>query len=498
MLGSLYSAISGLRAHQTKMNVIGNNIANVNTYGFKASRVTFSDVFYQTLSASTASDTETGGTNPAQLGYGTSVASIDVLNTQAGSATTDRALDVYINGEGYLAVKASDGQVSFTRVGNLSFDSSGNLVDSNGNMVLGLTLDATAGMAQLGADGTTDTSNLMAIQIDPEELDEYSDISIDETGAILGIKEGDPTVTKGTGTGWMTTAAIDADSLYSGEMRLDVVRSSTVQMIEDTGITGITMDNDADINGDVTITEGTTSGGNTTYTLSYSKIGETTTTTVDVTVATGTTPLTFAVDDIAGTGTANFTVALDATGVAGVDMPAVAGTALTIGTVTASTMDLTITTYNKAGEEVTLTVDDYTPTTTSDTINVGDFTFTVDGTALGVLEDQTNTMIGSVGAGDSTTVTIGSIAICKFLNADGLIAAGSGYFLESSNSGEAIATIPGDSGTGSLVSGALEMSNVDLSQQFTEMITAQRGFQANARVITTSDTMLEELVNLKR
>jgi flagellar hook protein FlgE len=118
----MYSAVSGLSAHQTKMNVIGNNIANVNTYGFKASRVTFSDVFYQTMNGASAPTASGGGTNPTQLGYGAKVNSVDVLNTRAGSATTDRALDVYINGDGYLPVKNSEGTVKFTRVGVLSFD----------------------------------------------------------------------------------------------------------------------------------------------------------------------------------------------------------------------------------------------------------------------------------------------------------------------------------------------------------------------------------------
>ncbi|MDD3168720.1 MAG: flagellar hook-basal body complex protein, partial [Eubacteriales bacterium] len=123
MIGSMYSAVSGLSAHQTKMNVIGNNIANVNTYGFKSSRVTFSDVFYQTINSATGPKGEgpsgTGGTNSTQLGYGAKVNSVDVINTRAGSATTDRALDVYINGDGYLPVKDSDGTIKYTRVGVL-------------------------------------------------------------------------------------------------------------------------------------------------------------------------------------------------------------------------------------------------------------------------------------------------------------------------------------------------------------------------------------------
>ncbi|MDD2484447.1 MAG: flagellar hook-basal body complex protein [Eubacteriales bacterium] len=507
MLGSLYSAVSGLQSHQTKMNVIGNNIANVNTYGFKGSRVTFSDVFYQTMSAPSGADESTGGTNPSQLGYGATVASVDVMHTQAGSATTDRPLDVYINGDGFLATKATSGQVLFTRVGNMSFDSSGNLVDSNGNMMLGLALDPTTKNPQLSADGTADISNLIPIQIDPEEFKEYKDISIDKTGSILGIKEGDPIVTKGTGTGWMTTATIPTASLYSGKMMMTIDRANSVNFLPETGVIAadVTLPATADVNGEVTISRipNAITPANYDYTMTYTKIGTTIETTVTATNQLPTaTAITFAVANNA-TPPVNVNVVVNVddpltAGDEGVTMPAIDGTKLTIGTVTATTMDLTITTYNKAGETLTLLVDDYTPTTTTDTITAGDFTFIVDGTKLGVLNDQINTTIGSVGPGDSTLEKIGHLAINKFVNSNGLTQSGSGYYLESSNSGEAIATVPGDAGTGALVSGALEMSNVDLSEQFTEMITTQRGFQANTRMITVSDSILEELVNMKR
>ncbi|NCB48690.1 MAG: flagellar hook-basal body complex protein, partial [Clostridia bacterium] len=123
------------------MNVIGNNIANVNTYGFKASRVTFSDVFYQTMNSASAPTDTGGGVNPTQLGYGAKVSSIDVINTRAGRATTGRALDVFINGEGYLPVESDDGTYRYTRVGVLSFDLNGSLIDTNGNKVCGFVLE---------------------------------------------------------------------------------------------------------------------------------------------------------------------------------------------------------------------------------------------------------------------------------------------------------------------------------------------------------------------
>jgi flagellar hook protein FlgE len=113
-------------------------------------------------------------------------------------------------------------------------------------------------------------------------------------------------------------------------------------------------------------------------------------------------------------------------------------------------------------------------------------------------EGMTNVEIGNVGAGPGVPVKIAHIAAAKFTNPNGLSQDGEGYYIQTTNSGDAVATIPGKGGTGTFRAGALEMSNVDLSREFTEMIITQRGFQANTRMITTSDEMLSELVSMKR
>ena len=135
---SLYSGVSGLKAHQTRMDVIGNNISNVNTYGFKASRVTFKDVYYQTVNAGSAGSSTVGGTNPGSVGYGTQVGSVDLLMGQSSFTMTDSTMDLAIDGEGFFQVQDADGNKYFTRSGALTFDSAGNLVDSQGNFVLGI------------------------------------------------------------------------------------------------------------------------------------------------------------------------------------------------------------------------------------------------------------------------------------------------------------------------------------------------------------------------
>lgn len=264
MLRSMYSGISGLKNFQTKLDVIGNNIANVNTYGFKKGRVIFKDLMSQTVSGASAPTDTLGGTNAKQIGLGSSLAAIDTNQEKGSTQTTNRTLDVVINGDGFLSF--TDGtNTSYTRAGNLYLDSDGVLVASDGKKLL------------------TDAGN--------------------------------------------TFPAIPQDAT-------------------------------------------------------------------------------------------NLTIGKD-------------------GTVS----------YVQAG----------------------------------------------------TLVTSEKIAVTRFPNPEGLTKSGSNYFEVSNNSGAPSATTTaGADGNGTIESGFLEMSNVDLSEEFTEMIVAQRGFQANSRIITTSDEILQELVNLKR
>lgn len=484
MLGSMYSAVSGLSAHQTKMNVIGNNIANVNTYGFKSSRVTFSDVFYQTISSATGPKGDaasgTGGTNSTQLGYGSKVNSVDVINTRAGSATTDRALDVYINGDGYLPVKDSDGGIKYTRVGVLSFDDFGNLVDRTGNKVLGFNLDATTKNAILNTDGTQSINNLQVINIPAAEREKYTGIAIGSNGEITAIKEGDPTFVPATGTGWMDgLPSVAATSNYDGSITVSANKAVT------TATYPVLVSSNANVGvGAMTLA---LNAGSTQYTLTTSTGG----------------PYTAAYDAAASSVTFNITgggtVTVPTSGPNSWTIAAGAA-ATTIATAVSNTsFNVTATTVDKSGATVTLA--DADPWEAADTnITLGNVSVTVDPvdfqTALN--SGFTNVVIGSVGAGAGVPTKIASIATIKFGNPDGLSQDGESYFIETPNSGEPIATIPGNGGTGTFRAGALEMSNVDLSREFTEMIITQRGFQANTRMITTSDEMLSELVSMKR
>ncbi|MEL7605212.1 MAG: flagellar hook-basal body complex protein [Sedimentibacter saalensis] len=297
MMKALYSGVSGLRSHQTKMDVIGNNIANVNTYAYKSQRTTFSDVYYQAVqNPSKAVAGTVGGTNSSTVGYGAQVSSIDTIHTLSGYSPTNKATDLYINGEGYFVVQNASGEKFYTRNGAFNFDSQGNLVDSNGSLVMG-TLAA------------ADLSDLSKIKKELTDAD------------------------GGAGGG-------------AGGGALEVINIAGLE-----GYKNITINSD--------------------------------------------------------------------------------------GTITASDKD-----------------------------------------------DKIQTL---------AVITVATVP-----NQGALVSEGGSYYSAGNNTGIITAYAPGLSGTGGLVSGGLEMSNVDLANEFSDMIITQRGYQANSKIITVVDEMLEQLVNMKR
>jgi len=286
MLRSLYSGVSGLKNHQTKMDVIGNNIANVNTVGFKSSRVTFQDIYSQTLRPASAPGDNSGGVNPQQVGLGVSLGSIDTMFTRSAAEYTGSPLDLSIEGDGFFVVN-DRGNDFFTRAGNFTTDAANNLINANGLIVQGwMTGEGNGADPFDPTDPDTITLDNLTDIVMP---DDYYDITISKTGEIIGINA--------------TTQARDV---------------------------------------------------------------------------------------------------------------------------------------------------------------------------------------------------IGRIAIANFNNQNALTKMGNNLYDVSQNSGDPIISAPGIAGTAFVNPSSLEMSNVDLAKEFTDMIITQRGFQANSRIITTSDSLLEELVNLKR
>jgi flagellar hook protein FlgE len=306
MMRSLFSAVSGLKNHQTAMDVIGNNISNVNTTAYKSSSVLFSDLYSQTVSEATGASANTGGSNAQQVGLGMNISGIRTSIEEGSTLTTGNTLDFKITGEGYFIIQGSDGNTYYTRNGAFDLDDQGNLVTQTGNYVMGVMVDeADVGTTSLTDYDTTDADDVQTnVKIDSNL---YSSYSIDANGII--------------------TAVVKA--------------------------------------------------------LSYTDAGGTTHT-----------------------------------------LPA----ALTVG----------------------------------------------------------------------SEVEVGRVTLATFVNAVGLEREGDSLYSSSTNSGDAVIDYANEGEAGSLKSGSLEMSNVDLATELTNMIIMQRGFQANSRVITTSDTLLEELVNLKR
>lgn len=192
MMRSLYSGVTGLRNHQTRMDVIGNNIANVNTVGFKGSRVIFQDIYSQTTKpASGPNGTANGGTNPQQIGLGMQMATIDVLHTRSTAEYTGAPLDLSIEGDGYFTIADGSGEV-YTRAGNLYTDENSNLVTANGSFVRGFVVDTDGNYLDAGG-AIIDMTNpahppreLENIYIDPN----YYDVTIDTNGFVIGLEKG--------------------------------------------------------------------------------------------------------------------------------------------------------------------------------------------------------------------------------------------------------------------------------------------------------------------
>ncbi len=435
MMRSLYSGVSGLRIHQTKMDVIGNNIANVGTTAFKSSRVTFNEIFAQTLQGGTAaSKTGAGGRNPMQIGLGANVASIDVQMTEGASQRTDNALDLKIEGDGFFVVNDGNGQ-KFTRAGAFRVDEAGNLVDPNGYKVCGWKVDATTGQVVKGPVQPLSIMGADTYSIQPAKTTKLSfegNMSLDdgELGVPLTMNFFDSLGNKYTA---QATSKFDTNDNKWKIANFDYIKDSKGK--------------------DVTYNGGDLVAG----TLS---------TAIELEF------------DVNG----NLTNPTD--GIATLDFSSV------------QPFDGVNSEIGDQNKSITFNFSELTQYSSTTTAN----SKTVDGTEPG---EFTGFNIGADGKivakySNGDNKVLGQVVITTFKNPSGLLKAGDNLFEASANSGgfDGIGMDP--TTTGGINSGVLEMSNVDLSKEFTEMIVTQRGFQANSKIITTTDEMLQELTNLKR
>lgn len=558
MMRSMYSAVSGLKTHQTRMDVIGNNIANVNTVAFKSSSVTFSDILYQTTSNASGANatTGTGGVNAKQIGLGTTAAATKVSITSAGaSETTGNPFDIRLtdkNSTNFFIVNNGSENV-FTRSGSFYVDGSGNLcMSSTGYTVMGWQVDETTGEIRkdtvsalrimqeknLTSAPEATTQATIAGVLDENDADVKSDagkvmnlnfydnlgyqytakFAIKATGTdgeytveltsildsnnknitegftqaqmkeIFGNTDTETTIasysttlpncgyTYDTKTGKLTEQATDVEVTIDEDGKILKEGADTNKTIKD--VFGVS-------DGNLKNIQNSKAAGNTDYVFKdvQTTVNGVTTHSYQIVKKSATNLLKFNTED---------------------------GKFSSIGGGTDKSVELNLNNanLNKNGNFQNITVDfsqclNYNNSGKS---TIGADAGAVDGTTgkgrklgamTGISIDTNGRIYGTYDNGN--TELLGQIAVAQFSNASGLEKVGESCYRTTLNSGEFDGIGVEISADGSsMTTGELEMSNVDLSSEFTSMITTQRGFQANSRVITTSDTLLEELVNLKR
>jgi len=395
------------------MDVIGNNVANVNTIGFKSSRVVFADALSQLIRGASSGSGDTGGVNPQQVGLGVRISATDIQFTQGGTQLTGNATDVSIQGDGFFTVR-SGGESLYTRAGGFHFDNQGFLVDPSGSVVQGW--------------------------------------SADNTGAVdRGVPVGDIKIPIGQAIDPVATTTIamrgnlDATTAVGGP-----TRTTMINVIDKEGI-------------EQRITMNFTKTAPNTWQLQTldpagASLG---TTNLVFDPATGllTSPATPPSFTFTPTGGAPMTFAVDLGG--------------GVGSTSRISQFGSVTDVQAVSQNGTLAGE------------LRSFAIGADGTVSGVYSN-------------GASKTLGQLSIAVFEDPKGLLASADSHYRASAASGPALIGAAGEAGRGSIQAGTLEMSNVELSQEFTNLILAQRGFQANSRIITTSDEMIQDLVNLKR
>jgi len=410
MLRSMYSGISGLKNFQTKLDVIANNIANVNTYGYKKGRVTFKDAMSQTISSAVSPQGNRGGINPKQVGLGSAIATIDRIDTEASMQSTGRSLDLAINGDGYFVLKEGD-QYFYTRAGNFYLDENGTLVnfdgykvqafDANGNLG-DVMVNVNAVLPSVATTGITLRGNLSS--------DANLNFAYSQQFEVVNGEGG----TERIDMHFVKTNSDEWTVYFGNETEGDVPRL-VLHFGNDGNVQQIQKYSPDPANPDTLL------------------------------------------EEIVNSPSVQFQIP-------GVDRP--------------YTFDLSSLTQLTGSNDAAVIPNGYTEG------QLMSFSIGTSGEINGV---YSNGMIR----------TLGYLAVAKFSNASGLQSTGGNLYQATVNSGDANIGIAGE-GRGTILAEHLEMSNVDLSEEFTEMIVAQRAFQANTRIITTSDEILQELVNLKR
>jgi len=522
MMRSLYSGISGLRNHQTRMDVIGNNIANVNTAGYKTSRVIFQDIFSQNVAAGMANQGEIGGTNPTQIGLGIRLSTVDVIHSRAAFQRTDRETDMMINGDGFFIVSQMNEDGTFesfyTRAGNFDIDSEGYLVTSAGFYVLGRNVELVmgvvdegaaavagrAGSSRVPANGNAAIGTWIPAGYFREGMQVPVGLFQSPVPAVPALPPAPhvvlPTETN-YGVGFRVTAdwtsADTTRTILEGEVVLPgtFLPGDSIPMgLLREGSLAIPGVPDGTIGDMVTLDATSLAAINTFITNSpiTNDIGIPMVRTLRV--WSNVPDEILRVEQITASPARDPAFGLipggphpdsDINGLSRIRLTAIVSNVPVFSQLSAA---------QQAQYTAAMAIDD--PLARREALDVFFMQFETEEVGLPGFAVADNGDV-SVILGNRKVI-VGRIAVAMFANPPGLEKAGNSLYRESASSGPVVLTEAFQDGAGKIDGGGLEMSNVDLANEFTDMIVTQRGFQANSRIITVSDSMLEELVNLKR
>jgi len=458
---SLYSGVSGLQNHQIRMDVLGNNISNVNTTGFKKGRVNFQDMLSQTMAGASRPTDEIGGVNPKQVGLGMTIASIDTIHTQGSLKTTGVMTDVALQGDGFF-IERSGNKEFYTRAGAFGLDENGTLVNpSNGLRVQGWNAQTIDGETFINTAADVEDLVIPVGGKDPAAATTEVELAcnLDKRTPLIPAGAGPADTLAGT---WSIDKTVYDTFGNTHTMRINFTRvAGTENQWE--GVVTIDPENETPTNTLVEV--GAENNATNTFIVEFSNLGT----------------LQAAIDDQGDRieeGTLQIDVGFD-----------VLDAAPEAGAQVRQNFNLTL-------GEVGSVVNSMTQFAEKSSTKA----FRQNGYPMGYLEnfkiDQSGVITGVYSNG--TNRVLGQLALASFTNPGGLEKAGENTYVVTNNSGDPRIGESGVAGKGKIIAGALEMSNVDLAEEFTDMIITQRGFQANSKSITTSDQMLQELLTLKR
>jgi flagellar hook protein FlgE len=452
------------------MDVIGNNIANVNTIGFKRGRVNFQDMVYQYMGGASRPTDELGGVNPKQVGLGMMVSAIDTIHTQGSLQSTGVVSDVAIQGNGFFIMRAGNKEL-YTRAGAFGLDAQGVLVNpANGMRVQGWQAETINGVTIL--DTSSDVTDLL-IPIgskDPAQMTTEVEFAcnLDKRTPVIPEGAAEETIRQNT---WVVNKVVydTFGNEHTLRMEFSRVPETTNQWQVQVFVDGDVNNPDAPNPTNTRLEVGAVNNADNRFILQFDNYGAL----ESVQDAQG---------DILNTGTLIVPVTFDVP-----ESNAV---------VTEAGPAIYTQTFNlNLGE-----IGSYTESITQQAETSSTKAFRQNGYGMGYLEtyriDQNGMITGVFTNGQNRA--LGQLALATFINPNGLEKTGETNFMRTINSGDALIGPANVAGKGKFISGALEMSNVDLAEQFVDMIVTQRGFQANSKGIQTSDTMLQELLTLKR